>query len=152
MKTTNRASKVSNQPVVSQVQMNKDQGFSNLTFTDIDEKTVKVDPNKKTILHFIISTGCTSCGDSEINLAKFSNKANLDLVSIAIDPSNDTKESMHEFMKATKAQWPHIIDKDHSLIGKFHVTSIDSVIVLYQNKIVFSGVDPSPSELEKVLT
>lgn len=140
VKTTDQASNTAGQSVAS-----------NLKFTDIDGKSVTVDPNKKTILHFMISTGCTSCAETEVNLVKFANKPELDLVSIAMDPANDTKETIREFTKFTKSEWPHVIDTDQSLIKKFKVTSIDTVFVVYQNKIIFSGVKPSPSELEKVL-
>lgn len=54
-------------------------------------------------------------------------------------------------MKIAKANWPYTIDKDQLLIRKFNVTSIDTVVIVYQNKIIFSGVNPSPAELEKLL-
>ncbi|RED75987.1 TlpA family protein disulfide reductase [Cohnella phaseoli] len=140
VKTTDLVSNTVGQSVVS-----------DLSFTDIDGKSVTVDPNKKTILHFMISTGCSSCAETEISLLKFANNPNVDLVGIAIDPANDTKDTIREFTQYTKSDWPHVIDMDQSLIQKFKVTSIDTVLVVYQNQIIFSGVKPSPSELQKVL-
>lgn len=152
--TTDQASKEDENPSVSDNSAKKavgEQIVSDLTFTDIDGNVVKVDPNKKTILHFIVTTGCTSCAASEAKLTKFANNPNVNLVSIAIDPQNDTKETTKEFMKIAKANWPYTIDKDQLLIRKFNVTSIDTVVIVYQNKIIFSGVNPSPAELEKLL-
>lgn len=140
VKTSGQASKTAGNPTVS-----------NLSFTDIDEKVVKVDPNKKTVLHFMISTGCPSCTVMAGNLTKFADNPTVDLVSIAMDSVNDTKETIQDFRETTQAKWPFTIDKDQSLIKKFNVTSIDTVMIIYQNRIIFSGVYPSISELENVL-
>ncbi|GMA58197.1 hypothetical protein GCM10025858_27000 [Alicyclobacillus sacchari] len=49
------------------------------------------------------------------------------------------------------SHWPYVLETNSSLLQKFHVTELDTVVVLYHNKVIYEGVVPSEAQLKKVL-
>lgn len=125
-------------------------GLSSLSFTDINGKTISVNPNKKTVLHFMTSS-CSSCLPTETTLTQFQDMPGVQLISIDVEPQADNASTIAQFSKAAGSHWPYVLETNSSLIQKFHVTELDTVVVLYHNKVVYEGVVPSAAQLKKVL-
>lgn len=123
---------------------------SGLTLTSVSGKTLTINPNEKTVLHFMVSS-CATCVATETELTKFAHLPGVQIVSIDIDPQNDNLNTIQSFKQATKASWPYVMDKNQSLVNKFNVTELDTVVVLYHNKVILDEIAPSTSTLRKVL-
>lgn len=125
-------------------------GLSGLVLTSVSGKSIAVDPNRRTVLHFMVSS-CGTCVGTEIELTKFAHTPGVQMVSIDVDPQNDNLGTIQAFKKATHASWPYVMDTNHSLVKRFNVTELDTVVVLYHNKVILDQVAPSASTLQKVL-
>lgn len=122
-----------------------------LSFTDINGKRISVNPNEKTVLHFMTSS-CSSCLPTETTLAGFQHMPGVQLISIDVEPQADNRSTIVQFSQVAGSHWPYVLETNSSLIQRFHVTELDTVIVLYHNHVIFDGVVPSASQLQKVLT
>jgi thioredoxin-like negative regulator of GroEL len=122
-----------------------------LSFKDTDGQTITVKPNDKTVLHFMTSS-CSDCLPMEKTLTSFAHSAGVRLVSIDADPQSDTVSTLEAFKKAGGATWPYVMDQNQSLVQQFHITSLDTVVILYQGQVIYNSIAPSKSALEKVLS
>ncbi|KRW91958.1 hypothetical protein SD51_05510 [Alicyclobacillus tengchongensis] len=125
-------------------------GVGDLSFTDVNGKRITVNPNEKTVLHFMTSS-CSDCLPTEMALAKFQNVPGLQLISIDVEPQADNANTVAQFSQVARSHWPYVLETNASLIQKFHVTELDTVVVLYHNKVIYEGVVPSEGQLKKVL-
>ncbi|UOF90897.1 TlpA family protein disulfide reductase [Fodinisporobacter ferrooxydans] len=148
--TTQPAKQTATKQTDAKTQQQQAVSVSNLSMTDINGKPVKIDPNKLTVLHFMV-TSCSTCLPTEETLTKFQNQNNVQLISIDVDPQNDNADSIQTFKKATGATWPYVMDTNQSLIQQFHITELDTVIVLHHGQVIYKGVAPSSADLKKVL-
>lgn len=123
---------------------------SNLSFTDINGKKISVNPNKKTVLHFL-ATSCSVCLPTETMLTKFKDMSNVQMISVDVDPQGDSPSTITQFAKVAGSQWPYVLETDQTLIERFHVTELDTVAVLYHNKVIYEGVAPTATQMQKVL-
>lgn len=123
---------------------------TSLHFTDIHGKKISVNPNEKTVLHFMTSS-CSSCLPTETTLAKFQHTPGVQLISIDVEPQADNASTIAQFSQVAGSHWPYVMETNSSLIQKFHVTELDTVVVLYHNKVIYEGVVPSEAQLKKVL-
>ncbi|MCL6593209.1 MAG: hypothetical protein K6T31_04470 [Alicyclobacillus sp.] len=73
------------------------------------------------------------------------------LVSIDVTPQADDASTIQQFSKAAGARWTYVLATDPSLLERFHVTELDTVVVLYHNQVIFEGVAPTAAQLRKVL-
>ncbi|MCY0892316.1 MAG: hypothetical protein OWR52_02230 [Acidibacillus sp.] len=121
-----------------------------LTLTDVNGQTIAVNPNNKTVLHFMMST-CADCIGMEKSLTKFAHSPGVQIISLDVDPENDNLSTIQDFKKITGATWNYVLLKNSALINKYHVTELDTVVVLYHNKVIYDGVSPSVSTLKQVL-
>ncbi|SDW23997.1 hypothetical protein SAMN04489725_103179 [Alicyclobacillus hesperidum] len=71
-------------------------GLSDLTFTDVHGKRITVNPNEKTVLHFMTSS-CSDCLPTETALAKFQNMPGVQLISIDVEPQADNASTIAQF-------------------------------------------------------
>ncbi|KPV45705.1 TlpA family protein disulfide reductase [Alicyclobacillus ferrooxydans] len=124
--------------------------LSGMTLTSVSGKTITVNPNQKTILHFMVSS-CGTCVGTEIGLTKFAHTPGVQIVSVDVDPQNDSLSTIQSFKKATKASWPYVMDTNQLLVKQFNVSELDTVVVLYHDKVILDEVAPSVSTLQKVL-
>lgn len=123
------------------------------SLTDYLGQPVQIDPNKTTVLHFLVSSGCTSCGQSQVDLAPvLKEKPNVDFISIDIDPINDNKDSIKAFADATGVSGPYVLDQNETLLKQFHVTQLDTILVLKGGKVVYKEVAPSKEAVLKVIS
>ena len=125
-------------------------GLSVLIFTDVNGKRISVNPNEKTVLHFMTSS-CSDCLPTETTLAKFQNTPGVQLISIDVEPQADNASTIAQFSKVADSHWPYVLETNSSLIQKFHVTELDTVVVLYHNKVIYNGAVPSEAQLKQVL-
>lgn len=125
-------------------------GLSELSFTDMSGKHITVNPNEKTVLHFMTSS-CSSCLPTETTLAKFQNTPGVQLISIDVEPQADNASTIAQFAQVAHSHWPYVLETNSSLIQKFHVTELDTVVVLQHNKVIYEGVVPSAAQLKQVL-
>lgn len=121
-----------------------------LTLTTVNGQTIAVNPNKKTVLHFMMSS-CSDCIGTEETLTKFARTPDVQIISVDVDPQNDNLTTIQAFKKATGATWDYVLLKNPALINEFHVTELDTVVVLYHNKVIYDGIAPSASTLKQVL-
>lgn len=126
-------------------------GLSDLSFTDMNGKHITVNPNEKTVLHFMTSS-CSDCLPTETTLAKFQNTPGVQLISIDVEPQADNASTIAQFSKTAGSHWPYVLETSSNLLQKFHVTELDTVVVLYHHKVIYEGVVPSEAQLKKVLT
>ena len=122
-----------------------------LTLTSVSGKPITINPNQKTVLHFMVSS-CTSCVATEIRLTKFDRLSGVRIISVDVDPQVDNLTTIHAFRQATGATWPYVMDTHQALIDKFHITQLDTVLVLYHNRVIFNQVAPAAAVLRKALT
>ncbi|WP_035462572.1 TlpA family protein disulfide reductase [Alicyclobacillus macrosporangiidus] len=123
---------------------------SDFTLVDTAGRRMVIDPNEKTVLHFL-TTSCADCLPTETALAQFQNDPHVRLISIDVTPQANDASTIQQFSKAAGAHWPYVLATDASLLERFHVTGLDTVVVLYHNQIIFEGVAPTPAQLQKVL-
>ncbi|MCL6518057.1 hypothetical protein [Alicyclobacillus sp.] len=121
-----------------------------LALVDTAGRRVAIDPNEKTVLHFL-TTSCAECLPTENALAKFQNTPHVRLVSVDITPQVDDVNTIQAFAHAADANWPYVRATDPSLLERYHVTELDTVVVLYHNRVIFEGVAPTAAQLQKVL-
>lgn len=121
-----------------------------LTFTDIGGKWISVNPDEKTVLHFMTSS-CSDCLPTETMLTKFQRLPGVQLISIDVEPQTDNGDTIAWFSHVAGSHWPYVPDTISALVGRFHVTELDTVVVLYHNRVIFDSVVPSAAQLQKVL-
>lgn len=114
-------------------------------------RTVAVNPDQKTVLHFMVSF-CTSCLPTEHMLTQFAGTPGVRIISVDIDPRNDSAAMLAQFAQVAGARWPHVLATGTRLINRFHVTELDTVVVLYHNQVIFDQVAPTAAQLRQVLT
>ena len=118
--------------------------------TSITGKPVVINPNQKTLLYFM-ALGCSSCVTGEMNLAQNIQHIHANVISVDVQPQ-DTPSELETFMKQTGATWPHVIDKNQSLIQKYQISYLDTVVILFHNKVIYKGIAPSAKTIEKELS
>lgn len=135
---------------LSQATANGNLGFQSLSFHTVSGHVLHVNPNEKTVLHFMTST-CASCVPTEQTLTKFSNMPGVQIISVDINPQNDNLNTIQQFKRASHSNWPYVMETTPYLIDKFHITELDTVVILYHGHVIFNKVLPSYTQLKKVL-
>ncbi len=136
-------------PSSTSVQSNATVGA--LTLTAVTGARIVVNPAQKTVLHFMTSS-CSECLPTEIMLAKFQHAPGVQLISIDVQPQTDTAATIAQFSRIAHSHWPYVLEGTPALVQRFHITALDTVIVLYHNSVVFSAVAPSRQQLAAVLS
>ena len=128
----------------------QNQNLTDLSFKTVNGRTIQVNPNEKTVLHFMTSS-CASCLPTEQMLTKFAHMPGVQLISVDINPQNDSKSTIQQFQQVAKSNWSYVMETNQKLINEFHVTELDTIVVLQHNRVIFDGVAPSAAQLQKVL-
>lgn len=102
-------------------------------------------PGKPTAL-FFMAAWCSSCVGGEDALAqvraKYGDK--VQLISIDVDPANDTPERLKKFAQEFGGDWPHVFDTD-KMLEKLSVASLDTTIIIGPDgKIIYRNERPTP--------
>lgn len=69
-------------------------------------------------------------------LTKFKDMSNIQIILVDVDPQGDNLSMITQFSKVVCSQWPYVLATDPTLIERFHVTELDTVVVLYYNKVI----------------
>lgn len=125
--------------------------LAGLTLTSVSGQILHVNPAQKTVLHFMVSS-CTSCVATEQMLARFAHTPGVQLISVDIDPQSDNAGTIRAFKQLTGATWPYVMDQNAALVNRFHITQLDTIVVLYHNHVLFDQVKPSVATLRAILT
>ncbi|KYP79793.1 TlpA family protein disulfide reductase [Ferroacidibacillus organovorans] len=125
-------------------------GYQSLSFHTVSGQVLHVNPNKKTVLHFMTST-CASCVPTERMLTKFSSMPGVQIISVDINPQNDNLRTIQQFERTAHSNWPYVMETTPYFIDTFHVTELDTVVVLEHGHVIFNKVLPSFAQLKKVL-
>lgn len=122
-----------------------------MTLTDVAGTKVAINPHEKTVLHFL-ATSCAVCLPTETMLSHVVGLPNVQLISVDVDPQGDNATTIAQFSAAAKSNWPYVLETSSSLVNQFHVSELDTVVVLFHNRVIFDGVAPSLAQMKKVLT
>ena len=125
--------------------------LAGLTLTSVTGQVLHVNPAQKTVLHFMVSS-CGSCVATEQMLTRFARTPGVQLMSIDVDPQSDSAGTIRAFRQVTGAAWPYVMERNAALVDRFHVTELDTIVVLYHNRVIFNRVSPSAAALRAVLT
>lgn len=120
----------------------------------LTEQTVAHQAGKPTILFFMASW-CASCGAEETALAQVRAKYGdgVQIVSVDVDTANDTPDSLKQFARSFRANWPHAMDTN-DMIRKFRLRALDTTYVIASDgTIAYTDMVPtSPRVYDQILS
>ncbi|WP_018133551.1 TlpA family protein disulfide reductase [Effusibacillus pohliae] len=117
---------------------------------DIQGQDVQLDPQKTNVM-FFMAAWCTSCNELEHNLKQLANDPNVQVITVDVDSTADTKEALAEFQKKYGGPWAHVLDTDSVLLQKFQINSLDTVIIVKNGQIVHRSIRPSLKTIQEVV-
>ncbi len=101
-----------------------------LRVRDIQGQTVAL-AGKPTVLYFMASW-CSSCtyGESQLRQVQSRLGSRVNLVTVDVDPQQDTAAELAAFQKQWGGPWPHVLDTGQRLVAAFGVQSLDTTVIL----------------------
>ena len=111
---------------------------------DIQGQTVTLAAGKPTLMYFV-AAWCSSCayGDTQLRQVYDRYGHALRLITIDVDPQQDTPRMVAAFAKHYGGPWPEVLDQGERLTRLYHVTSLDSsYLVNAQGVIVYAAQSP----------
>lgn len=114
---------------------------------DIQGQTVAL-AGKPTVLYFMASW-CSSCtyGQSQLRQVhqQFGNRVNL--VTVDVDPVQDTPAALAAFNRQWGGNWPQVLDTGQRLVAAYGIRSLDTMVILNgKGTIVYDGgTQPAPA-------
>lgn len=121
-----------------------------LVLSALGGRSIRVNPTDYTVLDFM-SSSCSDCLQTAWTLRHFEHLKDIDLISVDVAPQVDSAATIKAFEQIAQTNWPYVLEKTPALIDRFHVTSLDTVVVLHEGRVVYHGISPSVSELQQVL-
>ncbi|TFB21492.1 TlpA family protein disulfide reductase [Filobacillus milosensis] len=121
--------------------------------TDIQGETIGLSEEKPTLIYFM-AAWCPTCVGGEKVFAELHKQYGdkVQLITVDIDPSVDTKEQLKKFQQKYGGNWPHVIDENQEMAKKFQVKQLEEVsLINLKGEQVFRGVNPSLEELQEAL-
>jgi cytochrome oxidase Cu insertion factor (SCO1/SenC/PrrC family) len=114
---------------------------------DIQGKMVGLAQGRPTLLYFVASW-CSSCAYGETQLrqvyARYGHA--LRLITVDVDPQQDTPAMVAAFAKDYGGPWPAVLDRHLTLTRLYQVSSLDtSFLINGKGEIVFRGSAPLPA-------
>jgi thiol-disulfide isomerase/thioredoxin len=109
---------------------------------------------KPTLIYFMASW-CPSCVSEEKVFKKIhaTYGDNINLMTVDVDPKNDTKTDLEAFQKQYGGNWTHKIDEDYQLAKKYQIKQLEEVFLVNANqKVVYHAVDPFFQDLQNELS
>lgn len=117
---------------------------------DIQGQAVQIDPNKTAVL-FFMAAWCSSCYELESDLKEVAKNPDVQVITIDVDPQQDTKEDLVKVQQTYGGPWPHLLDSGSDLLKKFQVNSLDTIIIVKNGKIVYRSIKPSLKTMQEVI-
>lgn len=119
----------------------------------VSTQKVQSSSQKPTLMYFMASW-CPSCASEEQVFKQIHKNYgnNIHLMTVDVDPKNDTKKNLSIFQQQFGGNWTHIIDKNYKLASKYKVKQLEEVFLINSNqKIVLHAIDPSFNQLKQAL-
>jgi cytochrome oxidase Cu insertion factor (SCO1/SenC/PrrC family) len=124
-----------------------------LNAKDINGNQVTLSDQNPTLIYFM-AAWCPTCIGGEQVLKKV-NEAypNVQLITLDLDPSTDTKEDLAVFQQRFGGNWSHVLDDNkRTITSLFKVNQLEVMVLIDQNKQeVFRAVNPSFKKLQEEL-
>lgn len=111
---------------------------------DIQGQTVTLAAGKPTLLYFV-AAWCSSCAYGESQLRQVYDRYGqaVRLITVDVDPQQDTPRMVAAFAKDYGGPWPAVLDQGQRLTRLYHVTSLDSsYLVNARGVIVYAAQAP----------
>lgn len=111
---------------------------------DIQGQTVTLAAGKPTLMYFV-AAWCSSCayGDTQLRQVYDRYGHGVRLITVDVDPQQDTPQMVAAFAKNYGGPWPAVLDQGQRLTQLYHVTSLDSsYLVNAQGVIVYAAQAP----------
>lgn len=122
--------------------------------SSLKTRQIQQSSSQKPTLIYFMASWCPSCA-SEEQVFKQIHKTygnNIHLMTVDVDPKNDTKKNLSIFQKQFGGNWTHIIDKNYKLAKKYKIKQLEEVFLINSNqKIVLHEIDPSFNQLKQAL-
>ncbi|MCY0868973.1 MAG: hypothetical protein OWT27_00070 [Firmicutes bacterium] len=121
-----------------------------LVLSALGGRSIRVNPADYTVLDFM-SSSCADCLQTAATLRHFEHRKGIELISVDVAPQVDSAATIAAFERIAQTGWPYVLEKTPGLIDRFHVTELDTVVVLHDGRVVYHGISPSVSQLQQVL-
>ncbi|MES0856235.1 TlpA disulfide reductase family protein [Geobacillus sp. G4] len=128
----------------------KEEDAIHIRVKDIEGNTVNIDDEKPTVL-FFMAAWCVSCAEIEQSLKEVAKDKNVQVVTVDVDPQIDKKEHLAAFQRTYGGSWPHVFDADLSLVKLFGVNSLDTVVVVKDEKVVHKSIRPNIQTIKEAI-
>jgi cytochrome oxidase Cu insertion factor (SCO1/SenC/PrrC family) len=101
-----------------------------LLVSDIQGQTLSL-AGKPAVLYFMASW-CSSCtyGESQLRQVQSRLGDRVNVVTVDVDPQQDTKADLSAFQSRWGGPWPHVLDMGQRLLAAFGVRSLDTTVLL----------------------
>ncbi len=108
---------------------------------DIAGQTVTLASGKPTLLYFAAAY-CSTCayGDTQLRPVYQRYGSSVQLITVDVDPQEDTLAMVQAFAKDYGGPWPEVLDEGERLTELYHVTALDtSYLINGQGVIVYTA-------------
>lgn len=120
---------------------------------DIQGNSISLKDESPTLMYFMASWCATCIGGENVLKEVQELYPKVQLITIDVDPTTDTVESLTEFQKAYGGNWPHVLDEGQKISKGYSIKQLEEMIVVDENQeIVFRATNPSLDELKEVFT
>jgi cytochrome oxidase Cu insertion factor (SCO1/SenC/PrrC family) len=120
---------------------------------DIQGNSISLKNESPTLMYFMASWCPTCIGGEKVLKEVQELYPKVQLITIDVDPTTDTVESLSEFQKKYGGNWPHVLDDGQKITKGYSVKQLEEMIVVDKNQeVVFRATNPSLDELKEVLT
>ncbi|MFD1036937.1 TlpA family protein disulfide reductase [Virgibacillus byunsanensis] len=120
----------------------------------INGQTINLSEKKPTLIYFM-ATWCPTCVGLEKVFAQIHEQYGdkVQLLTVDVDPSIDTKEQLAQFQKKYGGNWPHVLDENQEITKQFQVKQLEEVALINKKgEQVFQDVNPSFEKLKSALS
>jgi cytochrome oxidase Cu insertion factor (SCO1/SenC/PrrC family) len=125
----------------------------NLNAEDINGNNITLSDQNPTIIYFMAAWCPTCIGGEQVLKQVKEAYPNVQLITLDLDPSTDTKEDLAAFQQQFGGNWAHVLDdKERTITNLFKVNQLEVMVLIDQNKEeVFRAVNPSFKQLQEEL-
>lgn len=126
------------------------------SLTSIDGDRISYNADRPRVI-FFMAAWCGSCIPEERALAKLHRQYGdrVQIISVDVDPQNDTKADTRRFQRQYGGPWPHALSGQ--IAQTFRVRSLDATLVLNRNNVITyrdshpTGYETLELQVQKVL-
>jgi cytochrome oxidase Cu insertion factor (SCO1/SenC/PrrC family) len=120
---------------------------------DIQGNQVSLSNEKPTLIYFM-AAWCPTCVAEEKVFKKVHElyRNDVQLITVDVDPSADTRESLAAFQRKYGGKWPHVLDKGLGIAKGYNVKRLEEVALVNKDQQeVYRTVNPSLDDLKEAL-